>query len=69
MAKPPRIRSSYGILDVEQGRKALARYLQANAGLPVVIHAVLTDPYGGDDGTSIEFNMQVVKIEPQGESV
>lgn len=61
--KPPKIKSSYAIVDIQQGRKALAKYLNGNAGLPVVIHAVLTDPYGTDDGTSIEFNAEVLKIE------
>lgn len=59
----PRIKSSYAILDVEQGRKALAKYLRENAGLPVVIHAVITDQCGHDDGTSIEFNCEVLKVE------
>lgn len=59
----PRIKSSYAILDVEQGRKALTKYLEANAGLPVIIHAVITDQYGHDDGTSAEFNCEVLKVE------
>ena len=59
----PRFTSSYGILDIEKGRKALAKHLKANGGLPVLIHAVLTDPYGSDDGVSIEFNMEVLKVE------
>jgi hypothetical protein len=61
--KPPRIKSTYAIVDVMQGRHSLARYLKANVGLPVIIHAVLTDPFGSDDGTSIEFNAEVSKIE------
>ena len=61
--KPPRIKSTYAIVDVEQGRQTLARYLKANAGLPVIIHAVLTDPYGRDDGVSMEFNAEVLRIE------
>lgn len=60
--KRPRIKSNYAIIDIEGGRKALAKYLRENAGVPVVIHAVLTDPYGSDDGTSIEFNAEVVSI-------
>jgi hypothetical protein len=60
---PPKISCSYAIIDVQRGRKALAKYLQANAGLPVIIHATITDPFGSDDGVSIEFNMDVSKIE------
>lgn len=61
--KPPRISSTFAIVDIQRGRKALAKYLRANAGLFVVIHAVITDPYGSDDGVSIEFNTEVLKIE------
>lgn len=60
--KPPKFKSTYAILDVQQGRNALRKFLAANAGLPVVIHAIITDPYGHDDGTSIEFNVEVVKV-------
>ena len=65
--RPPKITSSYAILDVMRGRKALAKYLQEHAGLPVVIHAVITDPYGRDDGDSIEFNMEVLRVEVKGQ--
>jgi hypothetical protein len=61
--KPPHIKSSYAIIDIEGGRKALARYLSQNPGLSVVIHATLTEPYGRDDGVSIEFNADVHSIE------
>ena len=61
--KPPRIKSTYAIVDVMKGRHALTRYLKANEGLPVTIYGVLTDPFGSDDGTSIEFCMDVSKIE------
>jgi hypothetical protein len=61
--KPPRINSTYAIVDVMKGRHALARYLKANEGLPVTIHGVLIYPFGSDDGTSIEFCMDVSKIE------
>lgn len=63
MTKPPRIRSTYAIVDVENGRKALAKHLREQGPMPVVIHAVLTEPYGHDDGVSIEFNATVTKIE------
>lgn len=61
--KPPRFNSTYGMLDVMKGRKALAKHLKAHGGVSVLIHAVLTDPFGSDDGTSIEFNMDVSKVE------
>jgi len=63
--KPPRITSTYLILDVMKGRKKLAKYLAASggAGLPVIIHATLTDEFGKDDGDSIEFNANVTRVE------
>lgn len=63
MSKPPHITSSYAIIDIERGRKALDKYLTKNAGLQVVIHAVLTNPYGSDDGVSTEFCADVLNIE------
>lgn len=61
--KAPKISSSYAIIDVEKGRKALEKYLRENGKLRVTIEAVLTDPFGSDDGTSIEFNADVLSIE------
>lgn len=64
MKKPPRFKSSYAILDVEQGRKELAKHLAKHGRVPVIIYAVITDPFGQDDGTSIEFNCEVLMVEP-----
>jgi hypothetical protein len=61
----PKISSGYAIVDIEKGRKALAKHLAKHGGLPVIIYAILTDPYGRDDGVSIEFNANVLKIEAQ----
>jgi len=61
--KPPLISSDFAIVDIKKGRNALAKYLRENARLSVVIHATLTEPYGNDDGVSIEFNADVTKIE------
>lgn len=62
MAEPPAITSDYGILDVMKGRKALARHLKKHGPVRVVIEATLTEPFGSDDGTSIEFNMNVHSV-------
>lgn len=62
-SKVPAFKANYGILDVEQGRKALLKHINRKEPVPVIIHAIITDAYGGDDGTSIEFNMRVVKVE------
>ena len=61
---PPRFKATYGILDVEQGRKALAKHLRTHGPQEVVIYATITDPFGSDDGTSIEFNMNVSRVVP-----
>lgn len=62
MAKPPRIKSNFALLDVEQGRKALVKHLTKHGSVPVLIEAVITDPFGSDDGVSIEFNCVVVRL-------
>lgn len=63
MTKPPRISSSYAILDIGRGRKALVKHLDRHGPVRVLIEALITDPYGRDDGVSIEFNMNVVSVE------
>jgi hypothetical protein len=57
--KPPRIASSYAIVDITKGRKALAKHIKKHGPVSVVIHATLDGEYGRDDGTSIEFNATV----------
>lgn len=66
MTKPPKIKSTYAIVDVMKGRRALKRHLEAHGALRVTIVAELTEPYGGDDGVSIEFNANVISITPEG---
>lgn len=60
--KLPRIQSTYAILDVMRGRKALARYLEQHGPVRVLIEAEITRPYGPDDGVSIEFDMDVSSV-------
>ncbi|WP_420140190.1 hypothetical protein [Sphingomonas sp.] len=59
---PPKFHCHYGMLDVEKGRKALSRHLKKHGHVPVTIHAVLTEPFGSDDGVSIEFMMDVREV-------
>ena len=65
MSGPPAITSTYAIVDVMKGRKALARHLAKHGPVRVTIVAELTEPYGADDGTSIEFNANVISITPE----
>lgn len=57
-----KIRSAYAILDVEKGRKRLAKHIAQNGPVRVRIEATLTEPYGSDDGTSIEFSADVHQV-------
>ncbi len=59
---PPRITSTYAIIDVMCGRKALAKYIDKHGPVRVMVEATITDEYGRDDGDSIEFNADVHSI-------
>lgn len=58
----PKIDSEYCIIDVTRGRMALKRYLAKNGPVRVQILVDLTEPFGRDDGVSIEFNGNVLGL-------
>lgn len=58
----PSFTSDFALIDVKKGRKALARYLAKHGPLRATITVEITDPFGSDDGTSIEFNANVLSI-------
>lgn len=76
--KIPAFKSTgFALLDVGVGRKALERYFEkkdwattkggckfipTNKPIKVIIEAEITDQWGHDDGTSIEFEMRVKNI-------
>lgn len=62
MTDTPKFTSTYGILDVMKGRKKLRSHLKKHGPVKVLIEATLTEPYGQDDGVSIEFNMNVTSV-------
>lgn len=69
---PPQIKSRFAILDVESGRKALAKLMPAgsnslrgNDRIPVVIRGHISHRHGADDGTSIEFGVDVERVVTQ----
>jgi hypothetical protein len=64
--KTPAFKSTYAILDVTTGRAALQRHLLKNGPVEVVITATISEPYGKDDGISIEFNCDVTSLEIKG---
>jgi len=57
-----KIKSTFAILDVMKGRKALAKHLAKHGPVHVLIEATITDPWGSDDGDSIEFNCDVSRV-------
>lgn len=64
MAKlPTKITSTFAILDVRVGRKGLATYLSPGSmRVPVTIRGHIDYQWSGDDGTSIEFAVDVASI-------
>ena len=62
METAPQFTSAYGMLDVMKGRKALSKHLDKHGHVRVLIEATITCPFGSDDGTSIEFNMDVSSV-------
>ncbi len=57
--------SNYAIIDVMKGRKALARRLAKHGPIRATLVVEITDPFGIDDGESIEFNANVISITPE----
>lgn len=57
-----KIKSTYGLIEVGMGRKALLNRLKQEPGVRVTIEAVITDPFGADDGIGQEFNMEVLSV-------
>ena len=64
---PSRIGSSSAILDVRQGRGALARSMKESvapsARIPVTIIGWIVREHGADDGISQEFHVEVATVE------
>lgn len=49
----------FGVVDVTTGRKALAAEIEKRGKIPVVIYASIGKPVSGDDGASVEFEIEV----------
>lgn len=70
MKKLPRISSGFAILDVKNGRNALHKHLMGRDRqrrepyrVPVTIQGFIISPWGGDDGISREFEIDVTSVE------
>lgn len=68
----PSIKSTFAILDVKAGRKALAkRFASAprlgecpkDLRLPVIVKGYIDGAWSGDDGISQEFTVTVTSVE------
>ena len=57
------INSEFALLDVKRGRVELARRInRGDNRIPVTIRGYITDVWGNDDGTSIEFQVDVASV-------
>lgn len=55
-------KSDFALLDVKSGRAALAKRIEIGERIPVVIRGVIRKQWGNDDGTSIEFEVDVDSV-------
>lgn len=65
-----KLQSEFALLDVKRGRKTLAKmmpkdgtYLPMDQRIPIVIVGFISHQHGCDDGTSIEFGVEVTSVE------
>lgn len=61
-----RITSTFALLDIQKGRKKLAKRFDAQPDdlrIPVTITGYLFSVFGADDGVSQEFCVEVEKLE------
>lgn len=64
MAKAPaKFKSSFLLLDVKTGRKALAKQMARGEKVRVLIEATIDAQASGDDGVSIEFSAEVHSVQ------
>lgn len=75
MKLPKEIKSDFAILDVKSGRKILEKYFEKrkpngtpiNKPIKVIIDAEICGQWGGDDGVSVEFEMNINNIKIRNE--
>lgn len=65
-----KLQSTFALLDVMRGRKKLdklmppgSQSLPKDKRIPVVIRGFISHRHGSDDGVSIEFGVDVTKVE------
>jgi hypothetical protein len=58
-----KVKSDFALLDVKKGRRALRKRLEQNpTRIPVTIHGFIATAWSDDDGTSIEFEVEVTSV-------
>jgi hypothetical protein len=68
-ALPVKYTSDFALLDIKQGRSSLKKVTDAqqeDVRIPVTIKGFITHRHGGDDGTSIEFGVEVISLKIKG---
>ena len=68
-AEPVEYTSDFVLLDIKKGRRNLARLTDksnASVRIPVTIKGFIVSRWGGDDGTSIEFEVEVTNLKIKG---
>lgn len=63
-----KLQSDFALLDVKRGRKQLAKLMpngsqRTDNVIPVIIKGYISHRHGNDDGTSIEFGVDVTSVE------
>ena len=71
-----KIKSNFAILDVKKGRKKLVRHFDEcpkRPRIPILIEGYIDGQHSEDDGTSIEFSVEVTSVRagfiPEGAAV
>lgn len=58
-----KLQSKFAMLDVMRGRKQLSKVMQDGTRVPVTIRGYITHQDSRDDGISIQFGVEVTKVE------
>ena len=57
-----KLQSDFGILDVKHGQIDLTHHVRTGETVSVTIDAIITGPWGDNDGISQEFELEVRSV-------
>lgn len=60
--KPASFKSDFALLDVKLGRTSLMKRVERGEKIRIRVEAVITGVWGGDDGVSREFELEVTSV-------